>query len=159
TAGVSDDGEFLVIDLTKFPVATSTATVTFNVTPDATSTLVASSANPSLYGQAVSFKATVSNTSGTGPIPTGKVQFVIDGTNFGSPVTLDTSGQAVSASLTFLTAASHSIQAVYSNSDGNFAAGPAGQLTQTVAAVAPPPYFSYISSIGGLASGGAVVQI
>jgi hypothetical protein len=135
TAGVHDDGEFLTIDLTKLPVATSTATVTFHVTPDATSTAVSSSANTSVYGQPVSFTAMVGNASGAGLVPTGSVQFVIDGSNFGTPVALDGAGHAVSAPFTFLAGASQSIRADYSNSDGNFTPGPSGQLTQTVLTV------------------------
>src|SRR5262249_45708059 len=51
-----------------------------------TSTTLVSSVNPSLYGQSVQFTATVNG----GPIiPTGSVQFAIDGSNFGSAVTLD----------------------------------------------------------------------
>jgi hypothetical protein len=51
----------------------------------ATSTGLASSLNPSVVGQTVTFTATVTSTGGT---PTGTVQFKIDGGNSGSPVTL-----------------------------------------------------------------------
>src|SRR5262249_50101161 len=66
------------------------------VNPAETSTSVTSSLNPAVYGQPVTFTATVSNTSGTGVTPVGTVQFVVDGSNLGSPVPLDASGHATS---------------------------------------------------------------
>ena len=68
-----------------------------NVTQASSSTTVGSSLNPSVYGQAVSFTATVAAVSpGTGT-PAGTVQFNLDGSAFGSPVTL-VSGTATSTS-------------------------------------------------------------
>ena len=49
------------------------------------STAVVSSLDPSTYGQAVSFAATVTAASGT---PTGTVQFSVDGGAFGAPAAL-----------------------------------------------------------------------
>ncbi len=107
------------------------------VTPAATSTVVISSANPSVYGQPVTFAATVSNiTSGSSFVPTGNVQFVVDGSNFGAPVAVDAAGHVVSPPDAFLSGASHTIQAVYNNSDGNFISGSSTNLTQTVQTVA-----------------------
>ena len=77
---------------------------------------VTSSLNPSVYGQAVSFTATV-----TGVNPTGSVQFNIDGGAFGSPVTL-ASGAASSGGISTLTAGPHTVTAAYSG-DTNNAAG------------------------------------
>ena len=54
------------------------------VEPD-TTTKLASSADPSLQGQSVTFTATVSNASSS-VTPLGSVQFTIDGNSFGSPV-------------------------------------------------------------------------
>ena len=83
-----------------------------------TSTGVTSAPNPSTVGQSVTFTATVTNTSGTPPTPTGAVQFVIDSSNFGSPVTVV--GGVASISTSTLTAGPHTVQANYVNSDGNF---------------------------------------
>ena len=92
--------------------------------PKATATTVSSSSNPSKVGQSVSFTANVL------PTPNGgTVQFQIDGTNFGSPVTV-TSGSATSGSTITLTAGSHTIKAIYSGTT-NFV-GSTGSLTQTV---------------------------
>src|SRR5262249_37381784 len=48
----------------------------------------------SVYGQAVTFTATVRNAAAGGPVPTGDVQFVIDGSPVGSPLALDATGEA-----------------------------------------------------------------
>ena len=77
------------------------------------STAVLSSMDPSAYGQAVSFTASV-----TGSSPTGTVQFNIDGSPFGSPVTL-ASGSATSGSISTLTAGTHTVTAVYSGDTNN----------------------------------------
>ena len=74
---------------------------------------VGSSLNPSAYGQAVSFTATV-----TGVSPTGTVQFNIDGGAFGLPVTL-ASGTATSGTISTLTAGTHTVTAVYSGDTNN----------------------------------------
>ena len=85
---------------------------------------VGSTLPSSTYGQSVSFTVTV---SGGGPMPQGTVQFVVDGTNFGSPVTLS-GGTATSASTTLLGAGSHTVEAQYSG-DANYAAN-TGSYTQ-----------------------------
>ena len=69
---------------------------------------LSSSLNPSVYGQSVSFTATLSPSAAT-----GTVQFQIDGTNFGGAVTIS-GGKAVSGSTASLSIGSHNITAVYS---------------------------------------------
>src|SRR5262249_4526377 len=54
----------------------------------ASTTAVTASVNPSVYGQPVTFTATVSPPPIDIDTPTGTVQFQIDGNNFGSPVAL-----------------------------------------------------------------------
>ena len=93
-------------------------TAQFTITPAPTTTTVASLVNPSVSGQEVSFTATVGNASGTGPVPAGSVQFIVDGTNLGASVTL-TGGTATSPSVT-LAAGRHTVQTDYSDSAGNF---------------------------------------
>ena len=99
---------------------------TFTVNKAATSTSVVSSANPSMFGQAVTFAATVKpTTSGT---PTGTVTFKDGATVLGT-------GTLSSGKATFTTTAlavgSHSITAVYGG-DTNFAGSTSGAVTQTV---------------------------
>jgi hypothetical protein len=84
---------------------------------------LASSANPSSYGQGVYFTATV--TAGA----TGSVQFQIDSVNVGAPVTLE-GGQAVSGTNTSLAVGGHSIAAIYSGDTDH--TGSTGSLQQTV---------------------------
>jgi hypothetical protein len=93
-------------------------------TPTMTTTTVTSSQNPSTFGQPVAFTAAISPSTAT-----GTVQFRIDGTNFGAPVTV-TNGGATSDVL--LQAGTHTVFAVYSG-DGNFS-GSTGTLSggQTV---------------------------
>jgi hypothetical protein len=83
----------------------STGTVTV-VVP--TTTSVTSSQNPSTFGQSVSFTATV--IPNTAP---GTVQFTLDGSNFGSPVTLS-GGSASSMSISSLALGNHVVIAIYS---------------------------------------------
>jgi YVTN family beta-propeller protein len=72
--------------------ATSTSAVlTQTVNRAATTTTLASSANPSALGQAATFTATV---SGPGGVPTGTVTFLEGNTSIGTG-TLNASGQAV----------------------------------------------------------------
>ncbi|MBV9460203.1 MAG: Ig-like domain repeat protein, partial [Bradyrhizobium sp.] len=94
----------------------------------ATATL-ASSQNPSVLAQAVTFTATVTGAGGT---PTGTVTFK-DGAATLAISSL-TSGSATFATAS-LTAGSHSITAVYAG-DTNFAGAASAALTQTVNQVA-----------------------
>jgi parallel beta-helix repeat protein len=83
----------------------------------------------STYGQSVSFTVTINPPSG-GPTPTGTAQFVVDGSNFGSPVTLS-GGQATSPAISNLSATTHTVSANYSG-DSNYAPAVSGNFTQTV---------------------------
>jgi hypothetical protein len=104
---------------------------TLTVNKDNTSTSIMSSLNPSLSGQSVSFTVTVSNTSGTPAVPTGIVQFRDGLSPLGAPQTVSGLGKATLTTNT-LTAGTHSITAVYSNSDGNFISSASVSLTQVV---------------------------
>ncbi len=111
-----------------FYTAASTS-VPFTVQADPTTTALTSTLNPSTFGQSVGFHAAVTSTiSGLGT-PTGTVQFVVDGTSFGSAVAL-VGGAADSTATTALGAGPHSVQAVYTPS-GSWATS-TGNLTQTV---------------------------
>ena len=95
------------------------------VNASVTTTVVTSAVNPSLFGQAISFTATVSSGAGT---PTGSVQFTVDGANSGAPVALS-GGSAVSVPDASLAQGQHSISASYT---GNFTSSIAAPITQTV---------------------------
>ena len=83
----------------------------------------------------MTFTATVSNTSGAGGTPTGKVEFYDGATTLGLGSALSGSGASANSTFTIsmLSAGDHDIQAVYTPS-GNFFAG-SDSLTQTVDAV------------------------
>ena len=130
TGQVIDDGG------NTYDQAASDGTLT-PIASQVTVTQLASSANPAVYGQPVTFTASIANISGTGLVPTGTVQFVVDGTNLGTAVPLDATGQAVSPTVSFLAGASHAIQAVY-NPSSNFIGGN-NSLTQVVQAIAVEP--------------------
>ena len=79
----------------------------------ATTTTVSSLANPAVYGQSVTFTATVTaNTTGLGT-SAGTAQFLIDGIDLGSSVAL-VNGSATSAAVSSMSVASHIITVVYS---------------------------------------------
>lgn len=84
-----------------------------------TTTTVATSANPAVFAQSITFTATVAAASGT---PTGTVQFYVDGAAFGTPLSLsnDTAVTHTSA----LAVGLHPITATYSgNSYFNVSSG------------------------------------
>src|SRR6266403_1672610 len=111
----------------NFAGGTSPAlTQTVNKMGDATS--VASSNNPSIFGSAVTFTATVKPATGSGT-PTGTVTFN-DGTTVLGAGTL--SGATATFTTSGLTGGTHSITAIYGG-DANFANSTSPGLTQTVA--------------------------
>jgi len=116
TAGYSGDSNYSV----------SLSNVVVQVVKDKNKATInlSSSLNPSDVGQLVKFTATMSPGNAT-----GTVQFKIDGTNFGSPVTLS-GGQAISGPTKTLTAGNHNITAVYSG-DTTYA-GSTDSLAQKV---------------------------
>jgi hypothetical protein len=94
-------------------------------------TPLSSSSNPSAPNQSVTFAAAVTSPCGT---PTGTVQFVIDGTNYGSPVPLGGTGTASTAAT--LSTGNHTVQALYSGS-GTLTASSSSGLTQAVNTITP----------------------
>lgn len=78
-----------------------------------TSTVVASTANPSQPGAEVRFTATVGPVAPGAGTPAGKVQFKVNGAALGAPVTL-TDGLATSPDFSNLAPGTYRISAVYS---------------------------------------------
>ncbi|MBN8886712.1 MAG: Ig-like domain repeat protein [Rudaea sp.] len=109
--------------------STTPSAATEQVAATATTTALTSDANPSVFGQTVTFTASVSaNAPGTGT-PSGTVTF-LDGTTTLASVTLNSGGQAA-FSIGSLGVGSHSISASYSG-DTNFSAGTSAALNQVV---------------------------
>lgn len=98
------------------------------VTQGQTTTSLASSANPSVFGQAVTFTATVSATAPAAGTPTGSVQFFDGATSLG---TATLSGGQATLTTSTLSVGSHSITATY-NGDPSFLTSTSAVLTQVV---------------------------
>jgi hypothetical protein len=108
--------------------ASTSATLTQTVNKDATTTVVTSSLNPSVSGQAVTFTATVTaNTPGSGT-PGGAVTFLDGSTTLG--IRSLSSGKATFTTSSLSTGV-HSITAVY-HGNSSFTASTSATLHQTV---------------------------
>ena len=105
-------------------VTSSAAMLTVNTA--SLTTAVSSSKSPTVFGQAVTFTAAVSATSGT---PTGTVTF-LDGASTIGTATLDSTGAAVFTT-SALAVGAHVITASYSG-DSNFNANSSSPFTQIV---------------------------
>ncbi len=112
---------------TNFNAATS-ASVNHTVDPANTTTSVASSANPSVFGQSVTFTATVAASAPGAGTPTGTVAFTIDGMPVG---TATLSGGVASYVTSTLSVMTHPMDATY-NGDANFNGSSSGTLNQVV---------------------------
>ncbi len=88
---------------------------TLTVQRTAPAVSVTADPNPSVFGQTVTFTATVTSTAGT---PTGVVQFTLDGGNLGAPVVL--AGGVATFSTAALPTGAHTVGAAYAG-DANFA--------------------------------------
>jgi hypothetical protein len=99
--------------------------------PISTATTLTSSADPSPFGQPVTFTATVSSNTSGQPTPTGSVTFM-DGTTVLNPggTTLDGTGTAAYATSS-MPIGNNSVTAVY-NGDSNFASSTSATLDQQV---------------------------
>ena len=111
-----------------------TAPVLQTIDTDSTATtLTASSSNPnpSTYGQALSFTATVANTSGTGQTPTGSVSFYNGSTKL---VTISLVAGSATYTISTLTAGNYSVTAKYNGSTDYAASSsdPTNPILQTI---------------------------
>ncbi|MBZ5537598.1 MAG: Ig-like domain repeat protein [Acidobacteriia bacterium] len=134
TAIYSGDANFL---------GSSSAILTQVVNRGNTTTVVASTPNPSGVNQAVTFTATVSVIAPSTGTPTGSVTFNDGSTALGT--TALSSGTATFTTST-LTAGTHSITAVYSG-DINFSGSTSAALTQTFS-------YTFVGFLGPLTAAG-----
>ncbi len=104
------------------PTPTAAQATTQVVVPVDTTTSVKSSEDPSQLGDSLTFTATVAANSSGAPTPTGSVQFLIDGNDFGSPVAL-VNGSATSGTIATLVVGNHTVTAQYQNGDARFNPG------------------------------------
>src|SRR5271157_5729735 len=94
-------------------------TVSQVVNQDSTATTLSSDSNPSVFGQAVTFTATIAPAAPGTIVPnTGTVQFKIDNSLVGSPVTVSNGVATYTTSTLGLGA--HTVSATYTDSAGNY---------------------------------------
>ena len=111
--------------------ATTTA-ATLTVNKADTATTVSSSLNPSVFGQSVTFTASIT----TALSLTSPVTFTVDGAA-GSPVALSGSGTTATFTTSALAPGAHTVVAAYGG-DANNAASTSSTLTQMVTAATAP---------------------
>jgi Bacterial Ig-like domain (group 3) len=104
----------------------ATGSLAHTISPGPSTTAVQSLTNPSVFGQPVQFKVTV---TGTGATPTGNVTLK-DGTTSLGTQPLNGAAQTT-FTISSLAAGSHTITATYAG-DTNFATSTSASLTQTV---------------------------
>jgi len=126
--------------ITFTPADTSTynaavGNVNVIVSPAGTTCSIATSPNPALPTDTITFTATVTS---SGPIPTGTVQFRSNGRDLNGAVPLNASGQAqASVIASSLGHGGFAVSASYVNSDGNFTAS-IGALASNQVVNQPP---------------------
>jgi len=101
--------------------------------PGATQVTLSADKDPTASGEKVTFSATVAEAVSRGQgIPSGTVQFKVDGQNAGAPATLDATGKAAWDTST-LSAGEHKIVAEYAPAAHIvFLPGTSSPLSQTV---------------------------
>ena len=119
TVSYSGDGNF---------VTSTSGPLTQTVNQAGTTSKVTSSANPSVFGESVTFTATVKAVAPGSGTPTGTVSFLDGSTTLGTGTL---SGGTATFSISTLAVAAHSITVVYGG-DTNFLTSTSGILTQTV---------------------------
>ena len=119
TVSYSGDGNF---------VKSTSAPLTRNVNPAATSSKVTSSESPSVFGESLTFTTTVKAVAPGSGTPTGTVSFLDGSTTLGTGTL---SGGTATFSISTLAVAAHSIAVVYVG-DTSFLTITSGMLAQTI---------------------------
>ncbi len=124
TGTPTEAGTFAFTVRASNPFGSAELATSITVAQAVTTTVLTSSANPSVYGGAVRFTATVSGA------PTGgTVQFTVDGSPFGGPVAV-VNGVATSNPSSTLGLGSHAVTAAYSGTASFLPSS--GSLSQVV---------------------------
>jgi large repetitive protein len=140
--------------------SSSVAYAAGTVTPTLT---LSSSANPSSAGQSVTFLLTLAGPAGQTAPPSGTVQFAVDGTDLGAPVTpvpfdvpagAPPGSGATSPAVSTLSPGTHTITATFAG-DSTYAAATAPGITQTVNAASQS--ISFTAPATGTAGGSATL--
>ena len=116
--------------------STSTTSPTVSVTPATTTTTMTESATSLMYGQLITFQATVKNASGTGSIPTGVVQFFNESTSTPTLLGQTTLASGVATTMPLaLPAGTYNIAAVYNGQAGSVNSNYSGSTSPTAPTV------------------------
>jgi hypothetical protein len=99
-----------------------------------TKTTVTPSLTTAPFGAPLTFKATVADTTSPGRTPSGSVQFMIDGKNYGNPVPLGAAGTAAIGDAS-LAVGAHVVDAVYIPS-GSFLTSTSPNVKETITVAA-----------------------
>ena len=135
----------------NFAASSQSVAVQLTVGQAGTATVISSSANPSVIGQAVTFTASVTSPGGSAPT-TGTVTFVVDSATQQPSVNLNSSGQAT-FSFTFTTPGPHTVKATY-NGSPSYTGSTSATFNQTVGQAATSTTIS--SSLNPTTTGTAV---
>ncbi len=105
-------------------------------------TTLAADFDPTQYGKPVTFTATITGNQPNPPVPTGTVQFKLDGANAGTPVALDAGGNATWTTSTIaigthVVAADYSGDASYGASSATISHSVKKRLATTAAVSSP----------------------
>jgi hypothetical protein len=112
------------------PPAQAEATTAVPSQVGTTTTLTTSAPAGSVYGQNVTLTANVGAALNVFGVPTGAVQFVVDGTDLGAPMTL--TGGVATLATSLLSAGGHVITATYLSDTSDFGGSAGGPLGETV---------------------------
>ncbi|QEH39161.1 RTX-I toxin determinant A from serotypes 1/9 [Aquisphaera giovannonii] len=142
------------------------------VVSDATTTSVTGPAATPVYGQSITFTATVTAAAASGVTPAGAVEFYDGAIDLGAGTVLAGSGGSATSTFTtsLLSATTHAIRAVFTPAAGSTLQGSYGTLSQivspahlTVSVAAASKAFgqafddvSYVGTITGIRNGDAI---
>jgi YDG domain/Bacterial Ig-like domain (group 3) len=129
---------------------TLTPNLAANITPASLTGVVAVSKTTALIGTGITFTNTFTVVAPGAGTPTGSVQFLVDGSPFGSPAALNTNRVAILTS-TNLPAGSHAVAAAYAG-DGNFY-GCTNSLAGSLVITNPPAPVVVVLSVQRLPDG------
>lgn len=113
-------------------VDSGTATANITIAQASTTTTLTTSLTPTVFGQSVTFTATVGVTAPGAGSPTGTVTFRDNGVNIGTCAAQAVAANAATCTISSLSVGSHPIIAIY-NGDANFtASATSNTVTQVV---------------------------
>ena len=145
----TEPGTYTVVATITAPNYAGMATGTLTIGPIAPPMILSldgGSSNPSVYGTAVAFDLDVNNGAAPAPCPTGTVQFYVNGTASGSPVTLPTNcDSSLFYQIADLPEGADTIYAVYSG-DANYPETASTIVGGPAASTTPDPLTQNVSA-------------